>query len=95
MNKEDIISLADKLYINLTDEEINDFYEEFDYITESVNNICNIEGISDVPPMHMVTYKDKVELRNDEVVKTITKEEVLKNSKDVIEDNIRVPKVVE
>lgn len=95
MNKEDIISLADKLYINLTDEETNDFYEEFDYITESVNNICNIEGISDVPPMHMVTYKDKVELRNDEVVKTITKEEVLKNSKDVIEDNIRVPKVVE
>ena len=95
MNREEIIDLADKLYINLTEDEIEYLLKEFDYISTSAELISKIEGIESISPMHVIPYKDSVKLRSDEVVSTITKEDVLKNSKDTLEDSIKVPKVVE
>lgn len=95
MTKEEIEALAHKLYIDLTSEELEDLYNEFNYITERMEIINNIEGIDEVSPMHMVPYKDKVFLREDKEEGSLEKTDVLKNSKSVLEDSIKVPKVVE
>lgn len=94
MEKEEIKQLAHKLYIDLTDEELDDLYNEFNYIISRMDVINNIDGISDVKPMHMVHYKDEVFLREDKEESSLTREEVLKNSKNVLEDAVEVPKVV-
>ncbi len=94
MEKEEIKQLAHKLYIDLTDEELDDLYNEFNYIISRMDVINNIDGISDVKPMHMVPYKDEVFLREDKEESSLTREEVLKNSKNVLEDAVEVPKVV-
>lgn len=95
MNKEEILALADKLYINLTAKELEDLTSEFKYIEENMELINNIEGLASVNPMHMISYTDKVVLREDEIREPLTKEEVVKNSKEVLEGDIVVPKVVE
>ena len=94
MNKEEINFLADKLYIKLKDEELEFLYNEFDYIKESMELIENIEGIKEYPPMHMVPFTDLLVLRKDEVEESLTTGDVLKNCDDVLEDCVKVPKVV-
>lgn len=96
MNKKDILYLADKLLINLNDEEIEMLKNEFKYIEDSMNLITKIEGISEVSPMHMVPFNDEIYLREDEEIeKSLTREEIIKNCKDTLDEQVKVPKVVE
>lgn len=95
MNKSKIISLADKLLIKLNDDEIEMLESEFSDIEKSVNLINEIEGISEVLPMHMIPYTDKVYLREDEPKTSLTKEEIIKNCGDSLDDQVKVPRVVE
>ena len=95
MNKDDILYLADKLLIDLTDEEVEKLENEFSYIEKNMDLINNIEGINEVNPMHMVPFNDLVYLREDTYEKSLSKEEIIKNCKDVLDEQVRVPKVVE
>lgn len=91
--KEMINDYADKLLIGLTDEETNTLVSEFEVIETRMNLINELEGISEVEPMHFPfviepNIRDGKEIVNDKV------EDLLKNSDKVSEREIEVPKVV-
>ena len=91
--KEMINDYADKLLIGLTEEETNTLVSEFEVIEARIDLINNIEGISEVEPMHFPfmiepNIRDGKEIFNDKV------EDLLKNSDKVSEREIEVPKVV-
>ena len=92
-NKEMINDYADKLLIGLTDEETNTLVSEFEVIEARMDLINDIEGISEILPMHFPfmiepNVRDGQEIVNDKV------EDLLKNSDKVSEREIEVPKVV-
>lgn len=92
--KENIKEYASKLLIDLTDEEVNNLTNEFDEIDNDMNKLNNIKDLEKQEPMHMVPFEEEVILREDEVEPSLSKNEVLKNSDDTLDEEVRVPKVV-
>lgn len=93
--KEMINDYADKLLIGLTDDEVKILLDEFDVIKENMEIIANIDGLSDVEPMHFPTDYTINSLRSGNTVSNLDRNSVLSNCKDAIEDVISVPKVVD
>ena len=84
---------ADKLLIGLTDAEAETLVNEFDVIESRMDLINEIEGISEIEPMHYPfivepSIRDGKDIENDNV------EDLIKNSDKVSEREIEVPKVV-
>jgi len=86
---------ADKLLIGLTDEENNMVLEEFEIIDKTIDLINEIEGIENVEPMTHCLDNFIYELREDEIEESENIDELLANCDDYINDEVRVPKVVE
>ena len=91
--KEMIDNYADKLLIGLTEEENETVLNEFEIIEARMNLINEIEGLSEIEPMHYPFAieskpRDGKEIKNDNV------EDLLKNSDKVSDREIEVPKVV-
>ena len=92
-NEELMYDYADKLLIGLTLDEAKTLVEEFDVIEERMDLINEIEGISEVEPMHYPfiiepNIRDGKEINND------LTQELLKNCDKVSDTEIEVPKVV-
>ena len=92
--KEMVNDYADKLLIGLTDEENKMVLDEFDIIDKNIDIINKIEGIEDINPMSHCLDDFIYELDDDVVEESISIEEVLSNSDQVIDREISVPKVV-
>lgn len=92
--KEMVNDYADKLLIGLTDEENKMVLDEFDIIDKNIDIINKIEGIEDVTPMSLCLDDFIYELDDDIVEESISIEDVLSNSDQVIDREISVPKVV-
>ena len=92
--KEMVNDYADKLLIGLTDEENKMVLDEFDIIDKNIDIINKIEGIDDVTPMSNCLDDFIYELDDDIVEESISIEDVLSNSDQVIDREISVPKVV-
>lgn len=92
--KEMVDRYADKLLIGLTEEENNMVLNEFDIIDKNIDLINKIEGIENITPMSHCLDNFVYELDEDEIEDSITIEEVLSNSKQNIDREISVPKVV-
>lgn len=92
--KEMVNDYADKLLIGLTDEENKMVLDEFDIIDKNIDIINKIEGIDDVTPMSHCLDDFVYELDDDIVVESISIEELLSNSDQIIDREISVPKVV-
>ena len=74
--------------------EKEEFYSQsLEDIIQWVDNLKKIET-SNVKPLHNVT-ETTVSIRNDEIVKNNTTEEVLKNAPERAQNFFKVPKVVE
>lgn len=91
--KEMIDNYADKLLIGLTDEENKTVLNEFETIEKRMDLINEIEGLSEVEPMHYpyiieATPRSGENIINDDVV------DLLKNCDKVSDREIEVPKVV-
>lgn len=91
--KEMIDNYADKLLIGLTDEENKTVLNEFETIETRMDLINEIEGLSEVEPMHYpyiieATPRSGENIINDDVV------DLLKNCDKVSDREIEVPKVV-
>lgn len=86
---------ADKLLIGLTEEENKMVLEEFEEIDKSINLINEIEGIENVEPMSFCLDDFEYELREDVVEESTNIDDLLSNCDDYINDEVRVPKVVE
>lgn len=86
---------ADKLLIGLTEEENKMVLEEFEIIDKNINIINEIEGIEEIEPMSHCLDDFVYELREDVVAESVDIDELLQNCDDYINDEVKVPKVVE
>ena len=97
IEKEKLQDYARKLMFEMNDEEYLTLQKEFDVILKQMEFIEKIPNIKEVKPMSFpfITYEAK--LRED-VTKdsdTLTIWEVLANTKHQVQDQVKVPKVVE
>lgn len=86
---------ADKLLIGLTDEETKMVLDEFEIIDKNIDLINKIPNIEEVEPMTHCLDRTIDFLREDEVEESVDLDDLLKNSDDKLNDQIKVPKVVE
>lgn len=93
--KEMVNDYAEKLLIGLTEEENNMVLEEFEIIDKNIDIINEIKDIDKVIPMTHCLDDFIYELREDEVEESVGIDELLQNCDDYINDEVRVPRVVE
>lgn len=85
---------ANNLMFDMSDEQYELLKDEFDVLTQQMSVLGEIEGLDKVSPMTFPFEISTSYLREDEPEVSITKEEVLRNAKDVVEGQIKLPKVV-
>lgn len=93
--KELVNSYADKLLIGLTEEENKMVLDEFDIIDSDISKVTLIENIDKVEPMTHTLDNFIYELREDVIEESTDIDDLLSNCDDYINDEVRVPKVVE
>ena len=93
--KEMVDDYADKLLIGLTDEENKMVLDEFNIIDKDIAKVMEIDNIELVEPMTHTLDDFEYELREDVAEESIDIDDLLANCDDYLNDEIRVPKVVE
>lgn len=94
ITRDNIQDYALKLMFKMKDEEFDTFEKEFEIILKHMDLIGQIDGIEKVEPMTFPFINDNVTLREDVATSTLTTEDAVKNAKDVVYDEVKVPKVV-
>lgn len=94
VTKEILKESANKLMFDLSDEQLDTLLNEFDVILKQMDLIGDINGVDDAEPMTFPFEVTVDYLREDEANNQLSREEALKNSGDVVEGQIRLPKVV-
>lgn len=96
IEKEKLKNYAHKLMFDMKEEEYETLQKEFEVILKQMEKIENIPNIKNVKPMTFPFRLDKIrKLREDEVGDYLTVGEVLENAKHQVNDQVKVPKVVE
>lgn len=94
VTKENIQDYALKLMFRMKDDEFEAFEKEFETILKQMDLIGQIEGIENVEPQVFPFKINDVKLREDTINSTLTTEDAVKNAKETIYDEVKVPKVV-
>ena len=94
VSKEVLKDTANRLLFTMNEEEYDTLLNEFDVITKQMTLIGNIKGVDDVLPMTFPFEVTNDFLREDIPTMPLDKEEALRNAKDVVDYQIRLPKVV-
>ena len=94
INKEVLKIAADKIMLELDDNQYDSLIVELKGICQLMDDIKNIPGIDSVEPMTFPFDNRTTYLREDVIEEPLSKEEVLKNAGDVKDGQIRLPKVV-
>lgn len=94
ITKENIQDYALKLMFKMKNEEFDAFEKEFETILKQMDLIGQIEGIENVEPLVFPFKLKDVKLREDIATSTLTTEDAVKNAKETIYDEVKVPKVV-
>ncbi|MBO6280432.1 MAG: Asp-tRNA(Asn)/Glu-tRNA(Gln) amidotransferase subunit GatC [Bacilli bacterium] len=84
---------VDRLMFELTDEEYSKLLEDFKIIMEHINFISEIDGVDEAEPMTFPFEVSNSFLRED-VPHNISTTDALKNSNDVEDNLIVVPRVI-
>ena len=92
--KEMVDKYANGLLIGLTPEENKMVLDEFDIIDKNCDIVNSIPGIENVEPMTHCLDEFVVELREDEYEESVPIEDLLRNSDEVSEREVELPKVV-
>ena len=95
LTKEKLKNYANKLMFDMEDAEYETLLKEFEVIEKQMELIGEIENIGNVEPMTFPFSIEDVKFRKDEVSDIIDREDVIKNAKEKIGYEIKVPKVVE
>ena len=85
---------ANNLMFDMSEEQYQVLLKEFETITKQMELLGDIEGLNEITPMTFPFEVFSSFLREDVEGETLTKEEVLKNAKDVVDGQIKLPKVV-
>lgn len=91
---ETIKKCANNLMFDMTDEQYEVLLGEFKTIIKEMGLLDEIEGVNDISPMTFPFDVTTSYLREDEALTCLDKEEVLKNAKEVLDGQIKLPKVV-
>ena len=94
ITRENIQDYALKLMFKMKEEEFDTFEKEFETIIKHMDLIGQIDGIEKVEPMTFPFKNKDVKLRKDIATSTLTTEDAVKNAKETIYDEVKVPKVV-
>ena len=94
ITKENIQEYALKLMFKMKDNEFEAFEKEFETILKQMDLIGQIKGIENVEPLVFPFKLSDVKLREDIATSTLTTEDAVKNAKEVVYDEVKVPKVV-
>lgn len=85
---------ANNLMFDMSEEQYQLLLKEFEVITKQMELLGEIDGLSEVEPMTFPFDVFTSYLREDIEGECLTKEEVLMNAKDVVDGQIKLPKVV-
>ena len=91
---ETIKKCANNLMFDMTDEQYEVLLGEFKTIIKEMELLDEIEGVYDISAMTFPFDVTTSYLREDEALTCLDKEEVLKNAKEVLDGQIKLPKVV-
>ena len=94
VNKEVLKEAANKLMFDMSDEQYDTLLEEFEVITKQMELISEIPGVDEAKPMTFPFEVTVTYLRKDVPEQPLKRDEALKNAKDVVDGQIRLPKVV-
>lgn len=95
IEKEKLRKYAKLLMFDMKEEEYETLQEEFEIILKQMDLIEQIPNIKDVKPMTFPFINTDASLREDEVKDYLTTGEVLANTKHQVDDQVKIPKVVE
>ena len=85
---------ANKLMFDMSEEQYDTLLEEFEIIIKQMELISDIPGVDDAEPMTFPFDVTSSFLREDIPEEPLNREDALKNAKDVVDGQIRLPKVV-
>ena len=85
---------ANNLLFDMSETQYELLLKEFDILTKQMQVLGEIEGLESITPMTFPFDVSTSFLREDEPEESITKEEILRNAKDVQDGQIKLPKVV-
>ena len=94
ITKENIENYALKLMFKMKEGEYDTFEKEFETIIKHMDLIGEIDGIENVEPLVFPLVYNDVNLRKDKYESTLTTEDAVRNAKEVVYDEVKVPKVV-
>lgn len=94
VTKEVLQESANRLMINLNDDELETLLSDFDIIISQMKLISDIPGVDDVEPMTFPFEITDDYLRDDIAETPLDRNETLKNAHDIVDGQIRLPKVV-
>ena len=94
ITKELLKESANKLMFDMSDEQYNKLLSEFDVILTQMDLIGQIDGVDDATPMTFPFDVTSTFLREDVSEEPLDRDEALRNAKDVVDGQIRLPRVV-
>ena len=95
IEKEKLKKYAKLLMFDMKEEEYDTLEDEFEIILKQMDLIGKIPNISEVSPMTFPFKNEEAALREDVVGDYLTTSEVLANVKHQVDDQVKIPKVVE
>ena len=95
IKKEDLKRYANLLMFDMDEVEYDTLEKEFKTILKQMDHIAEIKDIEKVEPMTFLFQNEDATLREDEVGNYLTVGEVLDNAKEEVDDQVKVPKVVD
>lgn len=94
VDKEVLKTAANKLMFDMADNQYDTLLEEFDIITQQMELISMLPSIDETEPMTFPFDVTTSFLREDIATKPLDRDEALSNAGDVVDGQIRLPKVV-
>lgn len=95
MTKDKLKEYANKLMFNMSDDEYDTLLKEFDVMLKHMDLIGEIKDLEKVEPMSFPFELNDIDLREDIVNNELKTEDALSNAKEVLFNEVKVPKVVE
>ena len=94
INKEVLKDAAKRLLFEMSEQEYDTLLKEFDVVIKQMELIGNIEGVDDYAPMTFPFDCVTTYLREDIPARPLSKDEALRNAKNKLGGQIKLPKVV-
>ncbi|QHX36140.1 aspartyl/glutamyl-tRNA amidotransferase subunit C [Spiroplasma sp. TIUS-1] len=94
LNKKLVIEIANDIRISLDDKEINEIVKSEIEIRAKMEKIVKFEIKGDVEPLSFPFEIENTYLRDDKEISTLSRDDGLKNAKQVIDNYVILPRVV-